>query len=65
VLDEDVPDNSIAFGLPKEALGVGVYSTIDKVNPYLLDGLVRFTRKSRLKSWVKLNDAMVMLLPLA
>tara|TARA_R110001592_G_scaffold48168_6_gene151990 strand:+ start:4384 stop:5724 length:1341 start_codon:yes stop_codon:yes gene_type:complete len=65
VLDEDSPDNTIGFGLPAVAIGVGIYSTIEKVNPYIKDGIVRFTRKAFFKNWTKANDAMVFMLPIA
>ncbi|GAA0290512.1 hypothetical protein GCM10009128_06110 [Psychrosphaera haliotis] len=63
VTDENVENNTIGFGVPDLALGVGVYNTNDVVNPFAIDGAVRYTRKARFKSWPKANDAFVALLP--
>jgi len=65
VLDDDVPQYHLAFGQPDLAIGIGVYSVIDKVNPYIADGGVKTSKKVRLKNWIKDNGKLRFMLPRA
>lgn len=62
VLGSDDSDAVIGFGVPDKAMGLGLVDTLDNVNPFTYDGLIKYGRKSRLLNWIKDNTAMVFLL---
>lgn len=69
VLDEQMPlladaDNKIAisFGIPAEAMGLGLIDTLLNVNPYKFDGQVQYSEKSRMVNFIKSNTALVNLI---